>query len=57
MQVEYEATFANIDKDEVREKLKSIGAQLVRPEFMQNARDAKIVFFEMISLFFQKKIS
>ncbi len=35
MQVEYEATFENIDKDEVRQKLKSIGAKLIRPEYMQ----------------------
>ncbi len=32
MQTEYEATFINIDKDEVREKLKSVGAVLVKPE-------------------------
>jgi len=32
MQTEYEATFINIDKDEIREKLKSIGAVLVKPE-------------------------
>ncbi|MDO8524493.1 MAG: CYTH domain-containing protein [bacterium] len=32
MQTEYEATFVNIDKDKVREKLKSVGAVLVRPE-------------------------
>jgi len=35
MQIEYEATFPNINKDEVREKLKSVGAKLIKPEFMQ----------------------
>lgn len=35
MNIEYEATFQNIDKDEVRQKLKQVGAELLRPEFMQ----------------------
>lgn len=35
MQIEYEATFSNIDKDKIRGKLKSAGAKLVRPEFLQ----------------------
>ena len=35
MEVEFEATFVNVDKNEMREKLKSIGAELVRPEYMQ----------------------
>lgn len=35
MKIEYEATFANVDKDYVRGKLKTAGATLVRPEFMQ----------------------
>ncbi len=35
MDIEYEATFPNIDKKEVREKLKKVGAKLVKPEFMQ----------------------
>lgn len=35
MKIEYEATFQNIDKNETREKLKNIGAVLVRPEFLQ----------------------
>lgn len=35
MKIEYEATFINIDKDEIRERLKNIGAQLARPEFLQ----------------------
>ena len=32
MQIEYEATFQNIDKDEVRNKLVKAGAKLVKPE-------------------------
>lgn len=35
MQVEYEATFENVNKDEIRQKLNSIGAKLMRPEYMQ----------------------
>lgn len=35
MNIEYEATFPNIDKEEVRQKLKEAGAELVKPEFMQ----------------------
>lgn len=35
MDIEYEATFTNIDKDEVRQKLKKVGAKLIKPEFMQ----------------------
>ena len=35
MKIEYEATFLNIDKDEMRAKLKVIGAELIRPEFLQ----------------------
>ena len=35
MKIEYEAKFPNIDKDEIRERLKKAGAQLVRPEFLQ----------------------
>ena len=35
MKIEYEATFPNIDKNEIREKLKKVGAVLVRPEFLQ----------------------
>ena len=34
MQTEYEATFINIDKDEVREKLKKVGAVLIKPEVL-----------------------
>ena len=35
MEIEYEATFANIDKDEVREMLRKARATLIRPEFLQ----------------------
>lgn len=35
MNVEYEATFLNIDKDEIRQKLKDVGAILVRSEYLQ----------------------
>jgi len=35
MKIEYEATFPNIDKDEMRRKLKKVRAELVRPEFLQ----------------------
>ncbi|MFA6514251.1 MAG: CYTH domain-containing protein [Patescibacteria group bacterium] len=42
MKIEYEATFINIDKDEVRDHLKSAGAQLIKPEFLM-----KRVVFEL----------
>lgn len=35
MNIEYEATFTNINKDEVRKKLADSGANLVRKEFLQ----------------------
>ncbi len=35
MAIEYEATFLNIDKDEIRKKLKDMGAKLIKPEFLQ----------------------
>lgn len=35
MQIEYEATFRDINKDKMRENLKSAGASLIKPEFMQ----------------------
>lgn len=35
MDIEYEATFENVDKDDVRARLRAAGATLVRPEFMQ----------------------
>ncbi len=41
MDIEFEAKFENIDKDEVRMKLKTVGAKLVRSEFLQK----RAVFF------------
>lgn len=38
MNIEYEATFWPITKDEVRVKLKAAGASLVKPEFMQKRK-------------------
>lgn len=35
MNIEYEATFLDINKDEVRNNLKEAGAELVRPEYLQ----------------------
>lgn len=35
MKIEYEATYININKDEVRKKLKEVGASLIKPEFLQ----------------------
>ncbi len=35
MQIEYEATFTEIDKDDIRDRLKSAGAKLVKEEFLQ----------------------
>jgi len=40
MNIEYEATFVNIDKKEVRNRLRESGAELIRPEFLQK----RIVF-------------
>ncbi|MFA5188266.1 MAG: CYTH domain-containing protein [Patescibacteria group bacterium] len=34
MNIEYEATFTKINKDQMRQKLKSIGAKLIKPEFL-----------------------
>lgn len=34
MQIEYEATFENIDKDEIRDRLKKAGARIVKKEFL-----------------------
>ncbi|MBU0597440.1 CYTH domain-containing protein, partial [Patescibacteria group bacterium] len=34
MEIEYEATFTNVQKDEVRQRLKKTGAELVKPEFL-----------------------
>lgn len=41
MPIEYEATFADIDKERVRQSLKRAGAKLVKPEFLQK----RTVFF------------
>lgn len=35
MDIEYEATFINIDKESIRKKLKELGAKLIKPEFLQ----------------------
>jgi adenylate cyclase class 2 len=35
MNIEYEATFPNIDKEQLRLKLKEVGAKLVKKEFLQ----------------------
>jgi len=35
MNIEYEATFVNIDKNKIRKKLKDVGAKLIKPEFLQ----------------------
>ncbi len=35
METEYEATFENVNKDEIREKLKNVGGVLLRPEYLQ----------------------
>lgn len=35
MKIEYEATFLDIDKDEIRKRLKDTGAELIKSEFLQ----------------------
>jgi len=35
MDIEYEATFLDIDKNEIRKRLKNAGAKLIKPEFLQ----------------------
>lgn len=35
MNIEYEATFTNVNKDEVRERFRKAGAVLIRPEYLQ----------------------
>jgi len=35
MKTEYEATFINIDKEDIRGRLKNANAKLIRPEFLQ----------------------
>src|SRR3989339_392082 len=37
MDIEYEATYKNINKDEVRERLRNVGAQFVQPEYLQKS--------------------
>jgi len=47
MNVEYEATFLNIDKDEIRKRLKDAGAKLIKPEFLQkrvNFNPSKVLY-------------
>jgi adenylate cyclase, class 2 len=34
MQIEYEATFENIDKDDIRKRLQAAGAKMIYPEFL-----------------------
>jgi adenylate cyclase class 2 len=35
MDIEYEAKFLDVDKNEIRKRLKDVGAELVRPEYLQ----------------------
>ena len=35
MNIEYEATFTNIDKEKIRYKLRQLKAKLIKPEFLQ----------------------
>ncbi|MCU0679830.1 MAG: CYTH domain-containing protein [Planctomycetes bacterium] len=35
MNIEYEATYSNINKEEMRSRLQVLGAKLVKPEFLQ----------------------
>lgn len=35
MSIEYEATFLNVHKDDIRERLRKSGATLIRPEYLQ----------------------
>ncbi len=35
MEIEYEATFIDIKKEDIRKRLKSVGAKLFKPEFLQ----------------------
>lgn len=35
MAIEYEATFVNINKNDIRTRLKKAGAKLIKPEFLQ----------------------
>jgi adenylate cyclase class 2 len=38
MKIEYEATFTNIDETKIKEKLKELGAELIKPEFLQKRK-------------------
>ena len=49
MDIEYEATFENIDKDQMRAKLKQAGAELVKKEFEQK----RVVFSQKAILYQQ----
>jgi len=40
--IEYEATFPNVEKDEVRKRLNEAGAELIKPEFMQRRHVFKL---------------
>ncbi|MBR9704543.1 CYTH domain-containing protein [Candidatus Pacearchaeota archaeon] len=42
MEIEYEAMFKDINKDEIRKKLKDVGARLVKPEFLQKREIFKL---------------
>lgn len=35
MNIEYEATFLNVDKNKIRNQLREIGAKLIKPNFLQ----------------------
>lgn len=35
MKIEYEATFINVNKDNIRDRLQKAGASLIKPEFLQ----------------------
>jgi len=35
MNIEYEATFLNVDKNKIRNQLRKIGAKLIKPNFLQ----------------------
>ena len=35
MDIEYEATFLDVDKNDIRKKLKDVGAKLIKPEYLQ----------------------
>ena len=39
MKIEYEATLLNVNKDEIRRRLRRTGALLIKPEFFQERLD------------------